>query len=158
MRLDHLLSKEQLAQAIVLQNTGYRVQSHISGERPGVASSLVEHWLFGLIVSQRQLVHLLAGGTLTAMAAWPSTLLGPEGTDVLWSALRLDRPLAERPRSRAIYARSLGRRANRGTRRSRARYRPYFENCIVDASIISVVAKLLRAHGGCLGTRSRRRT
>ena len=61
MRLDHLLSKEQLAQAIVLQNTGYRAQSHISGERPGVASSLVEHWLFGLVVSQRRLVRLLAG-------------------------------------------------------------------------------------------------
>ena len=61
MRLDHLLSKEQLAQAIVLQNTGCRVQSHISGERPGVASSLVEHWLFGLVVSQRRLVRLLAG-------------------------------------------------------------------------------------------------
>ena len=58
MRLDHLLSKEQLARTVVLQNTGHRVQSHISGERPGVASSLVEHWLFGLIVSQRQLVHL----------------------------------------------------------------------------------------------------
>ena len=38
-------------------------------------------------------------------------------------------------------------------------HRPYLENCIVDASIfnkISVVyAKFLRAHGGCLGTRSR---
>ena len=31
--------------------------------------------------------------------------------------------------------------------------RPYFENCTVDASIF--VAKLLRAHGGCLGIRSR---
>ena len=31
--------------------------------------------------------------------------------------------------------------------------RPFFENCTVDASIF--VAKLLRAHGGCLGTRSR---
>lgn len=31
--------------------------------------------------------------------------------------------------------------------------RPYVENCTVDASIF--VAKLLRAHGGCLGTRSR---
>ena len=31
--------------------------------------------------------------------------------------------------------------------------RSWFENCIVDASIF--VAKLLRAHGGCLGTRSR---
>ena len=28
-----------------------------------------------------------------------------------------------------------------------------FENCTVDASIF--VAKFLRAHGGCLGTRSR---
>ncbi len=33
------------------------------------------------------------------------------------------------------------------------RVRPYFENCTVDASIF--VAKLLRAHGGCLGIRSR---
>ena len=30
---------------------------------------------------------------------------------------------------------------------------PSLENCIVDASIF--VVKLLRAHGGCLGTRSR---
>ena len=34
--------------------------------------------------------------------------------------------------------------------------RPHLENCTVDASIF--VVKLLRAHGGCLGTRSRRRT
>ena len=31
--------------------------------------------------------------------------------------------------------------------------RPWLENCTVDASIF--VAKFLRAHGGCLGTRSR---
>jgi hypothetical protein len=31
--------------------------------------------------------------------------------------------------------------------------RPYLENCTVDASIF--VVKLIRAHGGCLGTRSR---
>ena len=31
--------------------------------------------------------------------------------------------------------------------------RPYLENCTVDASIF--VVKLVRAHGGCLGTRSR---
>ena len=30
---------------------------------------------------------------------------------------------------------------------------PFFENCTVDASIF--VVKLVRAHGGCLGTRSR---
>jgi len=34
--------------------------------------------------------------------------------------------------------------------------RVLFENCTVDASILfCVVVKLLRAHGGCLGTRSR---
>jgi hypothetical protein len=33
--------------------------------------------------------------------------------------------------------------------------RPYLENCTVDASIKYFVAKLVRAHGGCLGTRSR---
>ena len=32
-------------------------------------------------------------------------------------------------------------------------FRLLFENCTVDASIF--VAKFLRAHGGCLGTRSR---
>ena len=32
-------------------------------------------------------------------------------------------------------------------------YRPYFENYTVDASIF--VVKLLSAHGGCLGIRSR---
>ena len=35
-------------------------------------------------------------------------------------------------------------------------FRPYFENYTVDASIF--VVKFLRAHGGCLGTRNRRRT
>ena len=35
--------------------------------------------------------------------------------------------------------------------------RLYFENFTVDASIF-VVFKFLRAHGGCLGTRNRRRT
>ena len=29
------------------------------------------------------------------------------------------------------------------------------ENCTVDASILFFVVKLLRANGGCLGTRSR---
>ncbi len=32
---------------------------------------------------------------------------------------------------------------------------PLLENCTVDASIFIFVVKLLRAHGGCLGTRSR---
>ena len=33
--------------------------------------------------------------------------------------------------------------------------RPNVENCTVDASIFSICDKLLRAHGGCLGIRSR---
>ena len=46
MRLDHLLSKEQLALPLSYQ-TAVRVQSHIVGICLTVASSLVEHWLFG---------------------------------------------------------------------------------------------------------------
>ena len=46
-------------------------------------------------------------------------------------------------------------RESPGTRRTRIRSRPYLENCTVDASIKYFVAKLVRAHGGCLGTRSR---
>lgn len=34
-------------------------------------------------------------------------------------------------------------------------YRPHFENFTVDASIFVVINKLLRAIGGCLGTKSR---
>jgi hypothetical protein len=34
-------------------------------------------------------------------------------------------------------------------------YRPYVENFTVDASIFVVTNKLLRAIGGCLGTKSR---
>jgi hypothetical protein len=33
--------------------------------------------------------------------------------------------------------------------------RSLLENCTVDASIFIFVVKLVRAHGGCLGTRSR---
>jgi hypothetical protein len=45
-----------------------------------------------------------------------------------------------------------------GRRRLSGRGRPLFENCTVDASIFCryfCVFKLVRAHGGCLGTRSR---
>ena len=35
------------------------------------------------------------------------------------------------------------------------RYRLYFENFTVDASIFVVNNKLLSAHGGCLGIESR---
>jgi hypothetical protein len=46
-------------------------------------------------------------------------------------------------------------RLQRPPRARDSRDRPYLENCTVDASITYVFAKLVRAHGGCLGTRSR---
>ena len=44
-----------------------------------------------------------------------------------------------------------------GSRRLRrwSEYRPHLENFTVDASIFVVTNKLLRAVGGCLGTKSR---
>ena len=68
------------------------------------------------------------------------TLLGPEGAE----ALSARSPVERRPSH-------FGARAVRDGRGERDR--PYLENCTVDASIF--VAKLVRAHGGCLGTRSR---
>src|SRR3954451_6383601 len=92
------------------------------------------------------------------MSPGPGALLGPEGA----GHLRGGRPQPgcrwhfvpaawETDRSSARTTRTCGHAAM-----SWDRARPYLENCTVDASIF--VAKLLRAHGGCLGTRSRRRT
>ncbi len=78
----------------------------------------------------------VAGTPIRETVRRPSTLLGPEGTATLCGTLGQDRPEALE-------------------RVPKGRDRPYLENCTVDASIISVVAKLVRAHGGCLGTRSR---
>jgi hypothetical protein len=81
----------------------------------------------------------------------PSTLLGPEGSSrwhALWAILRRTTHL-------------LGLRLGSGARGDpRDGFRPYLENFIVDASIKvrSLCSdKLLRAHGGCLGIKSRRR-
>ena len=75
------------------------------------------------------------------------TLLGPEGS----AALRVD---SLRDDSRRTASTSDVLADVRGEIESHPR--PHLENCTVDASIF--VVKLLRAHGGCLGTRSRRRT
>ena len=62
-----------------------------------------------------------------------------------------DQPFTERPsRSPAPFGVWVG---GGGSRWGCGWVCPYLENCTVDASIF--VAKLLRAHGGCLGTRSR---
>jgi hypothetical protein len=85
-----------------------RAQSHIPGECPGVASSLVEHWLFGLIIGRSRLVRpRLREGTLGAGMIWPGTLLGPEGTAALRGGcfFWMGRLHAERPQSCAVCSR-----------------------------------------------------
>src|SRR3954452_1741451 len=84
------------------------------------------------------------------------TLLSPEGAEL--SALRRSSFPASAGSATLNTSDRFGPRTapHRCTRGSSAAGRPYLENCTVDASIF--VAKLIRAHGGCLGTRSRRRT
>ena len=66
-----------------------------------------------------------------------STLLGPEGSLTLWVAFSADR--CRRPFWGVVGS----------------GFRPCVENFTVDASIFVVINKLLRAIGGCLGTKSR---
>ena len=81
------------------------------------------------------------------MRGIPSTLLGPEGAAAFFGRFLT-----------TAWASLRGADAPRGPL-----FRPYFENCIVDASIFCFLQKLhvvpsvkfIRAHGGCLGTRSR---
>jgi hypothetical protein len=75
----------------------------------------------------------------------PGTLLGPEGTGVCPASLRAA------PCGGTVLVLVRGGRPPGGGAVSR----PWLENCTVDASIFIFVVKLVRAHGGCLGTRSR---
>ncbi len=86
---------------------------------------------------------LLVVGTVRGRGTWGrGTLLGPEGTaGDGWDFGRIGPALHRTVRLCA------GQAVGRGWGR------PFFENCTVDASIF--VVKLVRAHGGCLGTRSR---
>jgi hypothetical protein len=97
----------------------------------------------------------------TSLLEWKARLTGRRGQAhcwVLrdrarappWTVPSFERPLAVTPRcdSRGVRDRHPG------------WYRPYLENCIVDASIFVAILlyvndKLLRAHGGCLGIKSR---
>jgi hypothetical protein len=103
----------------------------------------VEHWLFGLSVCPHR------SSTPTRDVRKHGSLReerrcgGRAGLARCW-VLR-ERPLVGPTSQDRLHCR------DRQVRRDR----PYLENCTVDASITSVVAKLLRAHGGCLGTRSR---
>jgi hypothetical protein len=52
---------------------------HFPGECPGVACSLVEHWLFSLVIWPCLLVRLFGDRTWPRGVAGLGTLLGPEG-------------------------------------------------------------------------------
>jgi hypothetical protein len=102
-----------------------------------VTCSLVEHWLFSWF-------HQPGSVSTPAFVREGRGPRGWAGWARCW-ALRermffvpplLDRHLAERPRARTVHAGLPAWCVHRGTRRSRCRDRPYFENCIVDASII----------------------
>jgi hypothetical protein len=118
VRLDHLLSKEHLA----LPHRG-SAQSHISDECSEVASSLVEHWLFGLgscpgwLVRSQCVKHTATWKARSQGLRRPSTLLGPEGTA-------------------AGLVASSGPNLLPSADAMEGGYRPYLENCTVDASII----------------------
>ena len=113
------------------------------------------------------------------VATTSDTLLGPEGsgpvehlrTTVMWSwgacqCLTFGPSSLVSPSRVAVSSRRPGHVRpcmtvlRHGTRGIAQVHRPYLENCTVDASIQTIffvvnVVKLLRAHGGCLGIRSR---
>ena len=109
-----------------------------------------------MIVSS-EMVHLLVGVSWNGLCGgWRAvgTLLGPERTGRFRRGMRVLRVLLGVVvgclcgADLVLYGRLV---LVRGT--CRVGLRLLFENCTVDASIF--VAKFLRAHGGCLGTRSR---
>ncbi len=75
----------------------------------------------------------------------PGTLLGPEGPGFSNLENTAQPSAGPTPTERLELFRARGGLG--------PALRPYLENYTVDASIF--VAKLLRAHGGCLGIRSR---
>ena len=87
----------------------------------------------------------------------PDTLLGPEGSGVKLETsgrylLALDPRLVRTVLTAAPWGWWVQAPVVVGGR-------PYVENYTVDASILkSLCIKFLRANGGCLGTRNRRRT
>jgi hypothetical protein len=121
VRLDHLLSKEQLAR--------------LDEPRPQAGTERMPR--SGAHGVERR--HAPSG---LAPAEALGTLLGPEGSVDSSSG---------RPASNHEDDLVGGEHG--------VRSRPYLENCTVDASIKQIfVVKLVRAFGGCLGIRSRRRT
>ena len=161
MRLDHLLSKEQLAQGrLVRVGVCGAVASPPADVRWGVlkgGTSIVGH--------RRWSSHTSTGGAsapqwnvVVVGVGVRDTLLGPEGsgdTHVLVTvALEGCRLLVV---CAGWFLLVVGPADGMTLVVPGVGCRLYVENFTVDASIF-VVFKFLRAHGGCLGTRNRRRT
>ena len=154
MRLDHLLSKEHrtvLARARGLRCDLRAIVSH-------TARSLVEHWLLNQADRLTVLVppHRFGGGE------WERRL---RGFVLVRTHCWVLRERTGGPAEAGLLSVTTSCRADLPSYRSRCTSCVgclvvggvgcclLFEICIVDASIF--VAKFFRAHGGCLGIRSR---
>ena len=161
MRLDHLLSKEHWPVILL---------GDMSRSRATLETFALEVELKGGTLTSRpsrsrrtpSTAGLPVGTEGASGGGGPGALLGPEGagrTHRVRHDLGDTEPPYEQPTRLSGRGLRHGRTGPRRTALVREqatggdRDRPYFENCTVDASIF--VAKLVRAHGGCLGTRSR---
>jgi hypothetical protein len=141
VRLDHLLSKEHWSRK--------RSRAWPDRERrsAGAQGWNIDYLALDLVrcASTAPSGEWKAAGEGTV----PDTLLGPEGSGESLTSGRYHGhgPSSRRTTEHARPASTL------------VRARPYVENYTVDASILkSLCIKFLRANGGCLGTRNRRRT
>ena len=160
MRLDHLLSKEHCLQGLVV----------LVVPEPGLSPSVGQRVLMGgTSIMWRRPGHRVSstgcsppsGGVGSGTGSvgrvrCRDTLLGPEGSgDMgLWPRRRWSSGVWV---CAGWFLLVVGPADSSGCPGLGVGCRLYVENFTVDASIF-VVFKFLRAHGGCLGTRNRRRT
>ena len=115
MRLDHLLSKEQLARSSLCCKDTWVASRAMSRANVPRWQLTVEHWLFGQARHSSQLVRPLGAGRVVAVRP---------GRARCWV-------LRERALSPPLGPECPARVMQRCARRDR----PYLENCTVDASI-----------------------
>ena len=136
MRLDHLLSKEQLAGSLRASCPCAVSRAFVSGQHGSFSGTSTIWWRPSR--TQVSTTGLRTGREIRSPRSPPSgTLLGPEGSSASAPFLRTC-PSFERP-------------AARGYAMYRARYRPYLESCIVDASIF-VAILLMKERQATKGT------